>query len=95
MFDTWGEFLFCLLAVIAFGCGLWLFFHPIVKEVEVERIVEKPIEITKVVEVAQSCAPCTTTIERIIEKPCPEKRCVCTARGGYADNQTGGWWENP
>ena len=83
--STFAIFLLCLVIAL-------FIMYPQVKEVPLEVVKEVPVEVTKVVEIKGDCPPCTTTIERVIEKPCPEKKCICTARGGYADNQTGGWW---
>lgn len=40
------------------------------------------------------CPECVTerTIEKIIEKPCPECRCLCKVSGAWEDNRT--WWYN-
>lgn len=93
MFETKAEFIFAVICFIMGALLILLVTHPPVVEVPVEVIKEVPVEVTKIVEIKGDCPPCQTTIREIIKEPCPEKRCVCTARGGYADNQTGGWWE--
>lgn len=46
-------------------------------------------------EVCEVCEECSTPqiIEKVIVEPCPEHKCYCTARGGWADGENGSWWE--
>lgn len=58
------------------------------------EFIERNITVPSVCEPCEivQCPECITerTIEKIIEKPCPECRCLCKVSGAWEDNRT--WW---
>lgn len=61
--------------------------EPAIVEVEKEVVVVTE----RIVEIEMECDACdecitTTTIEKIVERPCPECRCICKSMGAYEED---------
>ncbi len=84
MFETKYEwFITVVLALVVIM--FFLFPKTVIKEIPIEVVKEVPVEVTKIVEVAQSCPPCTTIVKEIIREECPEKKCICSTMGGWRE----------
>lgn len=81
-----------ILVVFIIGFGVGAYGLPHKEIVEKNITVEVPVITEKLVTLNTTCPECITerTIEKIIEKPCPECRCLCKVSGAWEDNRT--WW---
>ena len=92
MLDTMSEWVMGIIIITLLLCVAWQVAHPIMKVVTVEKEVVKEIPVDHIVKIPQDCAPCTITVERVIEKPCPERKCQCTASGAFGKGNGSAWW---